>query len=92
MSYETILYEKTGRIIRITLNRPDKANALSGQMLEELFAAFTAADDDKEACVVVLRGAGDKAFCAGADLGSMSGVSTSSRCTRPGGASRSCSS
>ncbi|MCA9554814.1 MAG: enoyl-CoA hydratase/isomerase family protein [Myxococcales bacterium] len=73
MSYETILYEKTGRIIRITLNRPDKANALSGQMLEELFAAFTAADEDKEACVVVLRGAGDKAFCAGADLGSMSG-------------------
>ena len=73
MSYETILYEKTGRVIRITLNRPDKANALSNQMLEELIAAFTAADEDKEACVVVLRGAGDKAFCAGADLGAMAG-------------------
>jgi enoyl-CoA hydratase len=73
MSYETILYEKTGRIIRVTLNRPDKANALSNQMLEELYAAFTAADEDKEACVVVLRGAGDKAFCAGADLGGMAG-------------------
>lgn len=69
MSYETLLYEKTGRIIRITLNRPDKRNALSPQVLAELDQAFTAADQDREACAVVLSGAGDKAFCAGADLG-----------------------
>lgn len=69
MSYETILYAKTDRVIRITLNRPDKRNALTPQLLEELTHAFGEADRDKDACVVVLTGAGDKAFCAGADLG-----------------------
>jgi enoyl-CoA hydratase/carnithine racemase len=71
--YETVLYEKTGRIIRITLNRPDKRNALSDIMLRELDDAFARADDDADACAVVLRGAGDQAFCAGADLGGMAG-------------------
>lgn len=73
MSYETILYETDGRVIRVTLNRPDKRNALNSQMLEELNDAFERADADEQACVVVLRGAGDKAFCAGADLGGMAG-------------------
>ena len=73
MSFETILYESKDRIIRITLNRPDKRNALTGQMLEELHQAFERADQDPEACVIVLRGAGDQAFCAGADLGGMAG-------------------
>lgn len=71
--FETVLYEKTGRIIRITLNRPDKRNALNDVMLRELDEAFARADDDADACAIVLRGAGDKAFCAGADLGSMAG-------------------
>ncbi len=73
MSYETITYEKTGRALRVTLNRPEKRNALNAQMLEELIDAFERADADKDGCVVVLRGAGDKAFCAGADLGGMAG-------------------
>ncbi len=73
MTYETILYDNADRIIRITLNRPDKRNALNAKMLEELTDAFTRADEDQDACVVVLRGAGDKAFCAGADLGGMAG-------------------
>ena len=72
-SYETILYETSDGIVRITLNRPDKRNALNSTMLEELVAAFEAADADDSACCVVLRGAGDKAFCAGADLGGFSG-------------------
>lgn len=72
-AYETILSEKTGRIIRITLNRPDKRNSLNHKMLQELVHAFEAADADRDACVVVLRGAGDQAFCAGADLGEMAG-------------------
>ncbi len=72
-NYQTILYEVENRIIRITLNRPDKRNALNTQMLEELNHAFDRANEDSEACVVVLRGAGDKAFCAGADLGGMAG-------------------
>ncbi|MFO0723221.1 MAG: enoyl-CoA hydratase-related protein [Myxococcota bacterium] len=67
--YQTLLYEKKGRSIRITLNRPDKRNALSPEVLSELDQAFQRADKDSEACVVVLTGAGDKAFCAGADLG-----------------------
>ncbi len=69
----TIRYEKTGRIIRITLNRPEKRNALDATMLAELDEAFARADEDEDACVVVLRGEGDKAFCAGADLSGMSG-------------------
>jgi enoyl-CoA hydratase len=60
-------------IIRITLNRPDKRNALTNQMLEELCSAYDEAEKEKDACCIVLRGAGDKAFCAGADLGGMSG-------------------
>lgn len=71
--YETILYERRDRVVHITLNRPDKRNALSNQMLAELNDAFDAADREADACCVVLRGAGDKAFCAGADLGGMAG-------------------
>lgn len=72
-TFETILYEKEGRILRVTLNRPDKRNALTPVMLEELTRAFELADADADACVILLRGAGDKAFCAGADLGGMAG-------------------
>lgn len=71
--FETILYQKDERIIRITLNRPDKRNSMTSQMLEELALAFDDAELDHEACCIVLRGAGDKAFCAGADLAGMSG-------------------
>lgn len=72
-TYETIRYAKEERILRITLNRPDKRNALSPVMLEELDDAFARADEDRDACVVILRGEGDDAFCAGADLGGMAG-------------------
>lgn len=71
-SYETLRYETERRIIRITLNRPDKRNAMNDTMLRELLDAFSRADQD-DGCCVVLRGAGDKAFCAGADLTAMSG-------------------
>lgn len=70
--FETILYERTDRILRITLNRPDKRNSLTNKMLEELAAAFDLAEREREVCAIVLRGAGDKAFCAGADLTGMS--------------------
>lgn len=69
--FETVIYQPEGRVIRITLNRPDKRNALNEQMLSDLIQAFERADADANAGVVVLRGAGDKAFCAGADLGGM---------------------
>ena len=72
-NYETLLYSSEDRVVRITLNRPEKRNALDNTMLTELVDAFETADADDDACVVVLRGAGDKAFCAGADLGGFSG-------------------
>ena len=72
-AFETILYEQDDGVVRITLNRPDKRNALTNTMLDELVVALERADADKQACCVVIRGAGDRAFCAGADLGGFSG-------------------
>jgi enoyl-CoA hydratase/carnithine racemase len=69
--YETILYSADDRIARITLNRPDARNALSDQMIGELLDAFERAESDTGVRVIVLTGAGDRAFCAGADLGGL---------------------
>jgi len=66
MSYETLQYEVAERVATITLNRPDKRNAISSQMIADLLAALDAADGS-DARVVILTGAG-KAFCAGMDL------------------------
>ncbi len=71
MQYQHILYERDGRCLRLTLNRPEKRNALSVLMLQELLDALERADREKKICCMVFRGAGDKAFCAGADLGDM---------------------
>jgi enoyl-CoA hydratase len=68
MAYETLLTSVTDGVARVTLNRPDVRNALSRTLVEELGAALAAAEADPAAHVVVLAGAGDKAFCAGADL------------------------
>jgi enoyl-CoA hydratase/carnithine racemase len=67
MSYEHIRYEAEGPILYITLNRPDKLNAFTGQMLEELVDAYGRADADDDVRVVIVTGAG-RGFCAGADL------------------------
>jgi enoyl-CoA hydratase len=67
MSYETILYEPEGAIARVTLNRPEKLNAISWQMHEELSRALMQADRDPAIHVVTLRGAG-RSFCAGYDI------------------------
>ncbi|MFC5748668.1 enoyl-CoA hydratase/isomerase family protein [Actinomadura rugatobispora] len=69
--YETILYEVGERIARITLNRPEARNALSDGMIDELLDAFARAGADDAVRVIVLTGAGDRAFCAGADLGGL---------------------
>jgi enoyl-CoA hydratase len=68
-SYEQVLYEVADGVATVTLNNPDKRNMLSGQMLAELVDAMKRAKADGEVRAVVLTGAGDKAFCAGADLG-----------------------
>ena len=68
-SYELVKYEVADGVATVTLNNPEKRNMLSGQMLTELVDAMKTAHDDDDARAVVLTGAGDKAFCAGADLG-----------------------
>lgn len=69
MSYETIICEQAGGVLTITLNRPDKLNAFTDMMLDELTEAFQQADGDATVRVVVLTGAG-RGFCPGQDLAS----------------------
>ena len=69
MDYEQLLYEVSGGVATVTLNRPEQRNALSGQMLAELVDAMGRVRDDEEVRAVVLTGAGEMVFCAGADLG-----------------------
>ncbi len=66
--FETVIYEKQEGIGHITLNRPEALNAYNIQMRDELFQVLGAVRDDTDVRVVVLRGAGERAFCAGADL------------------------
>jgi len=66
--FETIIYEKQGNVGYITLNRPKSLNVYNIQMRDELFQVLGAIKDDSEVKVGVLRAAGEKAFCAGADL------------------------
>ncbi|CAO0821522.1 Crotonyl-CoA hydratase [Desulfarculales bacterium] len=72
MSYETILYTKEGAIATVTINRPKVLNALNPQVVAELGLVFGEIAVDAEVKVVILTGAGDKAFVAGADIAVMS--------------------
>jgi len=67
LRFEDILYEKKDGIARVTLNRPEVYNAYSAQTLREMIQAFRDAAWDDSVAVVVLTGAGEKAFCAGGD-------------------------
>lgn len=69
-SFETITYEVDDGIALITLNRPDKLNAMTYGMGLELIEAFNRTDADDAVKAVIVTGAGERAFCAGADLGS----------------------
>lgn len=66
---EELLYEVVDGVATVTLNRPDQRNALNGELLAALVDAMKQARDDDAVRAVVLTGAGDKVFCAGADLG-----------------------
>lgn len=66
--YENLLYEIGNGVCRITLNRPQVYNALSPALIREITQAMEAAGADESVRVVVLTGAGDRAFCSGADL------------------------
>ncbi|MDO8475925.1 MAG: enoyl-CoA hydratase-related protein [Candidatus Rokubacteria bacterium] len=68
MSYETLLVDVKDAVASVTLNRPEVRNALNATLIRELEQALAALEADEAARVIVLSGAGDKAFCAGADL------------------------
>ncbi len=71
MTYETLLVDVQDGVATVTLNRPEARNALNRTLIRELGDALLTLDGDAEARAIVLRGAGDRAFCAGADLKGM---------------------
>jgi enoyl-CoA hydratase len=75
MAFRNLLSEDRGAIRRLTINRPDKLNALNRDTLGELDLAFAQAAADDAVRVVILRGAGNKAFVAGADISELATLS-----------------
>jgi enoyl-CoA hydratase len=71
MAYETLLYDAKDGIAIITLNRPQVLNALNRTLIGELEKALVTARDDASVKVLIITGAGDKAFAAGADIGEL---------------------
>src|SRR5205823_9003590 len=71
MNFENILFERKNAIAYVTVNRPKLLNALNMATMEELRAAFHDIKNDASVRVVILTGAGEKAFIAGADIGEL---------------------
>jgi len=74
MEFKLIIYEKSDGVATITLNRPEALNAFSNDVVEEILRALEDVKSDQNVRVVVLTGAGEKAFSAGADIKSMVGM------------------
>jgi dihydroxynaphthoic acid synthetase len=68
VTYTDIFYDVADSVATITINRPEKRNAFREQTLDELIDAFSSAEADRSVGVIVLTGAGDKAFCSGGDI------------------------
>ncbi|HWG18255.1 MAG TPA: enoyl-CoA hydratase-related protein [Acidobacteriaceae bacterium] len=88
MSLETLLVETTDAIATVTLNRPRVHNALNAAMLRELDESIAALGDDTSVRVILLRGAGEKAFAAGADIGELAAVDAANAAQFAGRAQR----
>ncbi|MCW9066232.1 MAG: enoyl-CoA hydratase-related protein, partial [Ignavibacteriaceae bacterium] len=71
MNYQNILFEIKNHTGIVTINRPDKLNALNGQTISELEDVFNSIKNNPEVFVVVITGSGEKAFVAGADIGEL---------------------
>ena len=69
MTMKTIIYDKQDNVAWLTLNRPEVLNAQNALLLEELYSGLERANEDDEVFVIVITGAGDRAFSAGADIG-----------------------
>jgi enoyl-CoA hydratase len=76
MNYDNILNENEKGILRITVNRPSKLNALNKNTIEELHLAFKDAEFDDDVKVIIMTGSGEKAFVAGADISEFSDYSS----------------
>ncbi len=74
MTYTNILVEKVNTLATVTINRPKSLNALNKETLEELLDCFTELGEDRTIQVVIITGAGEKAFVAGADISYMQGL------------------
>ncbi len=72
---EAVLMEREGRVAILTINRPDKLNALNQQVRDDMMAHLSAIENDDEIGAVVVTGAGEKSFVAGADIGEFEGRS-----------------
>lgn len=68
MDYKTLIVERSGPVATIRLNRPEKHNALNAELSQELIDLFDRLEADDSVSVIVITGAGEKAFCAGADM------------------------
>ena len=75
MPYEDILYDKSDGVATITLNRPEVLNAFRGQTVLEMTEAVQDASGDRRVGVIVVRGAGERAFCVGGDISEMRDLS-----------------
>ena len=84
MALANVLVERHGRVARVTVNRPDKLNALNVATRNDIVAAFEELARDDEVRVVVVTGAGEKAFVAGADINEFAGTTAVGRtaCSR----------
>ncbi len=79
----SVEYEKTGRIVRLTLNRPDTRNALSKDVIEELVDGLNRANDDSEVSVAIISGAG-KGFSSGGNLHELRAMTTTDKLSPQG--------
>ena len=73
-TFQTLLYEIDGPLLTLTVNRPKVLNALNEQVLDELYEALHHAGEQPELRAIILTGAGDRAFVAGADIAAMAGL------------------
>jgi 2-ketocyclohexanecarboxyl-CoA hydrolase len=85
MAFDDVLYDKRDGIATITINRPQVLNAFRAQTVEEMLEAMRDAEEDRDIGVIVLAGAGDRAFCAGGDNSARAEGGTSANSSGRGG-------